>query len=568
MTITAISATRKTVGLDRYLSEAPAHDIDSPDGFGRRVEYETTIGGCTPETFIADIRRTREAFGKQSLAIETYHVVLSQSHEEADPYDEGAGLRQHEMARVFTDEAFPGHQAKLTTQRDNGRYEGPEDDPVWMPGKWHTHIQIASVSERDATVIRIGSDGLEETRHYAAGRAINGFKSSIAPLRRTTDRVVLRELHYDNAAYVQACDAAKDRTGREKITRRDYAMRADPDGPGYSNHDAVRMQLRQTRALATDWDDYTARLRANGVNTKLTGKAGVSYSWIALDGTEIKARARGKNGLGNDATKAEVEKQCAINAASRGKGIELTAPPAIFAPPTTTTDRPVPIYLTPDGRAPWDAEFDSYVEHVRQTGGTYEGRALVALRQTIADPWVTDRNRLIAAAPDYGITLEDRGGDVIVAVPARDGSGDVAFSTARLGPAWAGRGLDEYIDITRTKETHAHDTRRDAGGATGQRTAERTGGIDKAALAARRADNLRRAAQIRTEQYRERAERAARDTTGTPATGQPTRDRDADQRGKGADSPPRDAGKKPASPMRDRIVGNTARPGKDRGYSR
>lgn len=568
MTTTMISRAGTATKLNDYLSTAPAHDLDAPDGFHERVHLESVIGDCTPETFIDDIRRTREAFGKQRLAIETYHVIVSQTHEEADPYDEAAGLRLHEMTEKLIAESFPGHQAKLTTQRDNGRYEGPDDAQVWVPGKWHCHVQVASVSEVDATLVRISAEGIETRHHYRAGLAIDSRKKDLHHLRRATDRLVRSELHYDNAAYVEDCGRYSAGLSGEKITRRDYAMRADPDGPGYSNHDAVRVQIRQARAFATDWDDYTDRLRAEGVETKVTGNSGVSYSWTAMDGTKIKARARGKNGLGPDTTKANVEKQCALNKSDREKGISPKFPDPTFARPTRTTDRPVPIYLTPDGRPPWDIEFDTYVEHVRDTGGTYEGQARTALRTTIADPWVTDRNHLIAAAPDHGVTVEGRTGDpeVTVSIPAPDAPGEVVtFDTERLGPAWTGRGIDEQITITRTREqTDDHDAGqgREVGGVGEQRTAE-PAGIDTAALAARRADNLREQARRRAERDQRSRDRAAGDTRST----EPGRDRDPEQPGPDRGRPDRRPDK-PATPIRDRLVGNPPRPDKDRGYSR
>lgn len=589
MATTMISPAANAAALDTYLSSAPAHDLGAPEGFHRRVDVESTIGDCTPETFIADMRSTREAFGKEGLKVETYHVIVSQTHEEADPFDEQAGLRQHDMVRAFISETFPGRQAKLTTQRDNGRLEGTGDDAVWVPGKWHTHCQVASVAEREATLVRVGADGGQTRHHYAAGRAVDGHMKDLHHLRRTTDRVILREFRYDNSAYLDACRqySAAGRDGRpvmsqvgEKVTLMDYALRADPEGPGYSSHDAVRVKLRESRALATDWNDYTHRLQTGGVTTRVTGNSGVSYAWTGIDGTDLKARARGKNGVGADFTKAAVEKQCEMNAATRAQGIELHAPAPVMAPPTRpATDRPVPIYLTPDGRPPWDAEFDKYVEQVRHTGGTYEGQALRALRTTIADPWVTDRDRLIAAAPDYGVTVAGRAGDptVTVSVPEPEGRGEVSMDTDRLGPAWTGPGLDEQIQFTKSRGTNDHDDparpRSETRGATEQRPEpERTErerpaeprGVDGAALAARRTANLRRAVEQRTERDLRRGGRPGSDS---PDTGQQPHDRDADEPGADVGTPPRSTDK-PRIPARDRLIGNPSRPDQDRGYSR
>ncbi|WP_124566809.1 hypothetical protein [Rhodococcus sp. KBW08] len=574
-----ISPAGNATALDLYLSSSPAHDLHAPEGFKRRVEFESTLGDCSTETFIADMRRTRETFGKQSLKVETYHVIVSQTHEEADPLDIQAGFRQHEMVRAFIAEAFPGHQAKLTTQRDNGRYEDNADGAVWVPGKWHSHCQIASVSEREATLLRIGVDGAETRLHYAAGRAIDGHMKDIYHLRRTNNRVIRRELGYDNAAYVEACrrHSAAARDGRpvshlgENVTRKDYAGRADPDGPGYSAHDAVRAKLREARALANDWDDYTDRLQASGVQTRVTGTSGVSYAWIAADGAEMKSRARGKTGLGSDYTKASVEKQCEINAAERAKGIEPAAPELIMAPPSPpTTDRPVPIYLTSDGRPPWDLEFEAYAEKVRQAGETYEERARQGLRKTIADPWVTDRDRLIAASLDYGITVEGRTGEPTVSIAALDGRGQFTMDTERLGAAWTGRALDEQIRIERNRTTDDRNRgpERETGGAAEQRPTE-PGRISSAAIEDRRAQNVRRAADQRAEEYLGKRGRPGGDPA---ANGQQQPDRDAGRSSRDADKQPRDTdrrnqdtGKPSTPPRRPRPLGN---PDRGRDYGR
>ncbi|WP_156778993.1 hypothetical protein [Rhodococcus sp. 008] len=587
-----ISPAGNATALDLYLSSSPAHDLHAPEGFKRRFEFESTLGDCSTETFIADMRRTRETFGKQSLKVESYHVIVSQTHEEANPIDTQAGFRQHQMMRVFVAEAFPGHQAKLTTQRDNGRFEDTEDGTVWVPGKWHTHVQVASVSERAATLVRIGADGAQTRLHYAAGRAIDGHMKDIHHLRRTNNRVILRELGYDNAAYVEACrrHSAAARDGRpvthigENVTRKDYALRADPDGPGYSTHDAVRSKLRAARALANDWDDYTDRLQASGVQTRVTGTSGVSYAWIGADGAEMKSRARGKTGVGSDYTKASVEKQCELNAAERVKGIEPAAPELIMAPPSPpATDRPAPIYLTADGRPPWDLEFEAYTAKVRQAGETCEERARQALRKTIADPWVTDRDRLIAASLNYGVTVEGRTGEPTVSIAALDGRGRLTMETERLGAAWTGRALDEQIRIERNRtDDRNRGSEREIGVAAEQRPTEH-GRISSAAIEDRRASNnsraaeqraevLRRATEQRAEEHRRRRGRPGGDT---PTTGQQQPDRDPDRRSQDAGKQPRDpdrrsqdTGKPSTTPRRPRPLGNPARPDRGRDFGR
>lgn len=497
MATTMISPAGNVTALDRYISAGQAKDAGSPEPT-QRVEYVSTLGDCTAETFVADIQRVREQHGKQHLKVSAYHVIISQTHQEADPRDEAAGHRQHELARQVVAEAFAGHQAKLVTQRDNGRMVLTEDGQVWEPGKWHTHVIVANVSERDATLARADKDGVVTERAYRAGRAIDGWAKDVHSLRRVTDGVIERELGYDNARYVDACrDAAKGRG--EHATTRDLAQRADPDGRGYSNHDAVRVKLRESRALATSWDDYVARLGADSVTVRGAGKAGASYAWVTDAGVEVKARARK---LGTDFTRGEVERQCAVNAERIAAGETLEPPERVMVPaPPSLDERPVPKYLTPDGRAPWDRDVDEYAKRVRENGGTYESVARERIDLALIDDWVTDRDHLIAAAPDHGIEVTGRVDEPLIALDTRDGRCE--FSAGHLGPEYTGGRIDWRIKHKRRERDYDGERRP---GSAAERAAERRPAIrveriDSTALGALHAANARRAAERLAEQH-------------------------------------------------------------------
>lgn len=376
MTTLVGSAVDDPVSLDGYMGTAPAHDQDNPRGPSQRAEYVSTVGDCTPETFVPDMRRTALAFGQTSLVREAYSYVLSHSHEELDPTNDFHGWLAHQLAREWVARTFPGRQAKLVTQRDNGRWEGEGDDRRWVEGHWHTHVMVANVAEQEVTLRWTSADGDELVKHYKAGRAIDGDIKNIYRLQGMVDEVVLERWHYDNAAYVDSCR----RFSEGQVAKADLAQRA---ARGYSNHDQVRLKLREALAQSDGWSDYVTRCQAMAVDVQVHGQSGVSYAWVGDDGLERKARARGKTGIGPEFTRAEVEKRCEANAAALERGETLDVPEPVLVPltPTVAPDRPRPQYLTADGKPPWDDEQAqaAYADAVRERGGTYEGRAARAL---------------------------------------------------------------------------------------------------------------------------------------------------------------------------------------------
>ncbi|MDJ0454073.1 hypothetical protein [Gordonia amicalis] len=567
MATTMISPAGELGALDHYVGNISAKDLDSPEPT-ERAEYCSTIGDCTSENFVDRVRENARRQGKSHLKHEAYHVILSQTHEEADPRDPQAGHRQHVMARALIKKKFPGHMAKLITQRDNGRWGEVDGERVWEPGKWHTHAIIANVSSREAVLELVDKDGTVSERRYKAGRAIDGAMKDIHAIRHGTDELVLEHLGYDNAAYVEACRKASAGRGA-RATTRDMADRRDH---GYSSHDEVRVRLREARALATSWDDYTARLEADAVWTRVTGKSGVSYAWVGADGIEHAASARsrkGRDGLGNDFTMTSVTEQCAVNAERVAQGETLEAPERAMVPaPPAPTERPVPVYLTPDGRPPWERELDDYAERVRESGGTYEQQARERIDFALEDAWVTDRDRLIVAAPDHGIEVDGRIDEPLIALDTTDGR--IAFEAGHLGDEYSGDHLDRRFKTRRKDKDCDHDrgARSAPERATGGRSAADAGTrierIDGAAIAALQSRTNARIIDERAKRHVDSSERTGHcvDVEGRRPDGAAERSgREAnqpDERGRGPD---REGGRGRGqassdthTPIRDRAV--------------
>lgn len=393
-------------GFDEYVSSHAAHDQDRPGGPSARVEYMSTVGDCAPLTFAGDVRRTALAYGKGDLDVDAYSYVLSHSHEELDPNNDFHGWLAHQLAREWVAKSFPGRQAKIVTQRDNGRWEEVDGQRTWVDGHWHSHIIVANVAEQAVELKWTDAKGVEKIKHYKAGRAIDGDLKNIFRLRHITDAVVQREWQYDNKAYVEECR----RFNEGAATKMDFAERAEG---GHSAYDEVRLKLRTAAAQATDWTDYVTRCQAAAVDVKTRGAggAGVSYAWVGDDGLERKARARGKTGIGPEFTRAEIEKRCEHNAAALARGEVLEIPEQVLVVPSTTVapDRPRPQYQTPDGTPPWenDEALAEYEARVQSTGGTYEARA---------------ERALVTSEPAEGVELIREDSAVVATVDAGDGA--------------------------------------------------------------------------------------------------------------------------------------------------
>ena len=392
MVSTMLSATVNAWGLDDYLSASTAaHDQSAPGGPSARVAHCSTIGDCTPDSFLRDVARVRADYGKAGLELVTYHQILSHSHEELDPANEYHGWLAHQFAREQAARAWPGRQIKITTQADNGRWEQDAEtgEKVWVRGKWHSHCQIANVAEDDVLLEWTGGKGERKQASYPAGRAVSSDMKNIYRVRSVTDQVVMEMFQFDNEAYMQACRGLSSSgigAGSSGVGAGDRKALARAASGNTNFRDELAMRLRIARAQAISWDDYEARLAADSVHVLRRGGNGdgVSYKWVADDGTVSRpVRAGGRSGIGDEYMYRAVVDRCAANAAATERGDALEVPPRVLVVPTNSTaaDRPRPVYQTVDGRPPWESDQAQaeYAERVRQAGGTYEGRAAMAV---------------------------------------------------------------------------------------------------------------------------------------------------------------------------------------------
>ncbi|MCD2143720.1 relaxase/mobilization nuclease domain-containing protein [Gordonia paraffinivorans] len=459
MVATVISATQNAEALDRYLTAMPAHDANS-----ERFDFVSTVGNCTPETFVADMRDTRIAEGKTGLRVETYHSILSFSHEEADPTNAFHGWLCHQVACEYAKAAFPGHQAKIVTSRDNGRWElDPNGEKVWLPGKWHCHLQIANVAEAAAEVRWRGADGVEHVRKYQAGRAIDGFLKDRTRLKTITNEVVRRELGYDNWAFMRARREHAVKQRREQLTAAELAARSEQiaaadeaelarikaaDDQVDSLVEDMRRRLHPVLSTSTDWEQFTTRAVTEAeIEVRASGKNGCAYIDVAT-GQRVRARK-----MGPQFNRTRVTEQLARNAEAVAEGAELA--PTKLPRWTPPKGMPAPVYLDEDGkpaRPVWEREalangYEELVARLEATG-TVEGFVRESLDRARADKRAAAGfEGLVQAAADHGLGLDDTSDGLVVYARVGPAQG-FGCRVTELGAQY--RGLDELA-----REHHA-----------------------------------------------------------------------------------------------------------------
>lgn len=455
MAVTVLSPAGDARALDEYITSHAAKDAGEAHGFGRRVEYCSTRGNTSPETFVADVLRNQEAHGKTKLKHVSWHMVISWSNEEAAIEDEIAGAECHRVSMAIAERAFPGRMIKGVTQRDNGRWEGEDDAREWVPGKWHTHLQIAHISERAAEVTFVGKGGAVRTRRFRAGRAVDGSMRNIARVRAITDEVVAEQLGYDNKAYVRACRSVTE------TTREDVSQRAVK---GYSNHDQLRALLDAAVASSRTWDEYVMHAAADDIDVKTHGKGGASYAWRDDEGTEHKARARA---LGNGYTRAGVEERQLGHA-------------GVTAPSRTT-----PIADAAAAR------------HPEYAGQTYEDQMRAQIDALVDDPRVVSTVDLAVGMTERGIDL----GTDVAAV--RTPQGRVACAPEHLGREYELLRVADRAKETKEKNSDRSNDRGDTRGGSESSTVA----AERARRSAQRLRALEHAQRLRDDA--ERDERSA-----------------------------------------------------------
>lgn len=396
------------------------------DGGNERLALESTIGDCSPETFVADMRRTRAVYGKERLAVETYHYIASWALEEFDPTDDDQIVLAHEWANEWAGKAFPGRQIKFLTKADG------------HGGQVHTHFHVANVAALPAVIEWIDGSGVVHRQTYDAGRAIDGRLNNIYRLRAITNQIVHERLGYDNNLFITSRQRPSDR-----VTAADVHHRA---AGAYNWRDDFRDKLSEARALAIDIEDYKARLGVAGVTvTERGAEKNFSYTFTDAADKTRHARSTGRSGLGADYIRSSVEEQCEINRTRVAAGDTLEAPDRSNAAlprsaPTT------PVYYGHDGELTpgdppgsiprWmlerDAEMALYVAKVEANGGTVEGQARRRIDETLDDPDVVNFAALVTVATKYGVSIEYIDEELVVRLTTGKVSG-FAFNAKHLG---------------------------------------------------------------------------------------------------------------------------------------
>lgn len=302
MATVVTSWARSADALYRYVLNDAAHD-DS----GQRFWYSSGVG-CTPENFLASVRRTRREFGKQNLQNELFHVVQSYRDDELSPDDADAGAVAHETGRKFARKAFPGRQALVVTQKDG------------KSGLWHNHILVSNVAwravefewlsrERD----EVTDERVPHSEHHAAGRAFTNRMGNIWRVRAVNDSVVAEALGYDNARFVREAGTPEVQDSRADRDRR--------EGGKYVWRDDLRARIDAAVERATDLQGLKHRLMETGVDMAMPGERGrnygVSFAFVDPDGRQHSARPRGSQGLGVKYSAERLEAAIAQSVARR-----------------------------------------------------------------------------------------------------------------------------------------------------------------------------------------------------------------------------------------------------------
>lgn len=314
MSVVTIERSQDAGRTDRYISDDPAHD-----GSGKRVWYESAIG-TTPDRFLEDMRHTRSMMAKERLAVETYHVVQSFTAGEYNPDDLDAGYNVHQLGYATAKQAFPGHQVKISTQKDG------------ESGLWHNHIQIANVSHVSADVTMFNRDGESWVEHREAGKPASTGLANIYRIRAVNDEVAREAAGYDNKALV--ADHSKD-------SWRDTAADRDKQAAGkYNWRDDIRERIVAARDSSLTITSMIAELNKVGVEVRERGKAkNLSFSFVDDEGKQRPVRG---SKLGAMFTREQL-----VNAIDERLFTASVTPQQQIPQPAKTTT-PQPVRTAPD----------------------------------------------------------------------------------------------------------------------------------------------------------------------------------------------------------------------------
>lgn len=302
MSIITIERSRDAGRTDRYISDDPAHD-----GSEQRVWYESAVG-TLPSAFLNDLRKTREVMGKDRLAVETYHVVQSFTANEYNPDDFEDGATAHQHGVALAKKAFPGHQAKVSTQKDG------------TSGLWHNHIQIANVSHVSADVTMFDRSGGSWIEHREAGKPASTGLANIYRIRAINDEVAKDLGGYDNKALI-----AEHSKGSVRVNAADTEKRA---AGRYNWRDDLRHRIEHARDSSENIDQFIEALEQADVEVRQRGKdKKLSYGFTDTEGKNRQARGHGRAGLGTAYTRDGVLENIAErqkNVATKPKKLDVS----------------------------------------------------------------------------------------------------------------------------------------------------------------------------------------------------------------------------------------------------
>lgn len=377
-----IAVSRDAGALDWYVSHEEAHD-----GSGQRFFFQSAHG-ASARYFVQDVRATMNRHQKRSLKIETFHVIQSYDLEEAAPDDLEEGLRVHQRGRAFARRAFPGHQFKVTTQRD-GR-----------AGLWHNHIQVANVSHVSAVLewkSRDKQSGLlhERREPRPAGRAFSPAMRNVFRLRHSSD-----DLHRELDGYSVKAMMER-RAPRTRSTTADVERRA---AGSYNWRDDLRERCDDAAAQASSVDDYMNRLQAVGVEVRERGDdKNLSYGFMDGEGKERKARAGGRIGLGSDYSRKGIE-QLVIEHTQARKQVAATLPAPVA--PAAVPARVAPIRIDAAPSAAPQAQLETPSDDPLELLRAEYGEELGDLEERLREEAAAEDPELLAPIRDHGVRLE------------------------------------------------------------------------------------------------------------------------------------------------------------------
>ena len=286
--------------LTNYLTSGAAHD-----GSGdRRYVLAAGVGGFYPQTFARQCASVRGQFGKRSTPRQAASVVLSFGYNEFDPSDPEAAERVLRIGQELARRAFPGHGALAVVQRDG------------TGGKWHVHLPVNGVSDRDAVLTyrrRNKTTGqlttVQETR--PAGRSFSAGMANVFRIRHEVDDLLADRAFMTSLGLEPYSNRALMVTPPEKVIASDADLALTNE---YNWRDHLKDLIDEAQSDSVDIDDLRSRLAGRGVDLRERGEAGnLSYGFVDAEGKQRQARGGGARGLGAAFAREATDQRLAAN---------------------------------------------------------------------------------------------------------------------------------------------------------------------------------------------------------------------------------------------------------------